>query len=104
MIPTDIKDWVSITNWVVTGVISVVLFVVKYDKSNTRRMDDLESLIVEKTAQHKARLDVLDEKLKHVPSSSETAALTERIDALNAVIQTLQKTVERQNDFLMTSK
>jgi hypothetical protein len=104
MNPADFKDWLPIINFVGTALLSCFVFFFKYDKSNTKRIEQLEALSVEKSAEHKARLDVIDEKLKHVPSSSETAALTERIDALHGVIATLQKSVERQSDFLMQNK
>lgn len=98
------KEWLSIVNFVFMGLISAVMFVWRYDKSNTKRLDDLEALIVTKTAETRARLDVIDEKFKHVPSSAEMAALTVSLQGVVDTNKALAAQLAIVNEFLLKNK
>ena len=97
-----LKAWIDFAQFVGMVVLGIVGWQLRKDKSQDGRLDTLETLFADKVAEHEARLAVIDERLKHVPSNSETAALTQRIDALNHNIAGLQRALELQNQYLLT--
>lgn len=100
----SLRGWIDVLQTLGMAVLAVFGWQVKRDKSQDSRLEALEKLFAEKVAEHEARLAVIDEKMKHVPSSKETAALGEQIVGLSNVVTALQRAVERQNEFLLNNK
>ena len=100
----EIKDVLAVGNVVISAVLGLLMFAWRYDKSQTKRVDDLETMFIAKVAEHESRLKVIDEKFKHVPTSNEVTRLSTQIEGLQSSISALNATVQRQNQWMVDNK
>lgn len=98
------KVWIDLAQWLVTGAVGVVWWQLKRDKSQDTQISDFRAEVAKQIAALHVRQEVVEEKLKHVPSSDETAKLTARIDSLDRSTSALNNNVQRLNDFLLNNR
>ena len=98
------KIFLDVAQWLFSGAVAFVLWQVKRDKSQDTQSSDFRKEVAHEVAEIKVRLAGIDERLKHVPSSDETAKLTARIDALDKTSTALNNNIQRLNDFLLNNK
>lgn len=98
------KIILDVVQWLFMGAMGLVTWQMKRDKTQDTQMSDFRKEFTDKVAEHEVRLAHIDEKLKHVPSSDETAKLTARIDALDRSTTALNQNVQRLNDFLLNNR
>lgn len=94
----------DLVQWLFMGAVGLVTWQMKRDKTQDTQISDFRQEFMDKVAEHEVRLAHIDEKLKHVPSSTETAALTERLNSLDKSIVTLNQNIGRVNEFLLNNR
>jgi hypothetical protein len=108
MLPPDFwnaaKVWLDLLQWVLTGVVGIVVWQVKRDKTQTTLMSDFRQEFTDKVAEHHVRLELVEERLKHTPKDTEVTKLTAQIESLEKSIDKLSLMVDRQQQFLMNNR
>jgi hypothetical protein len=110
-ISTDLKDWLLILNLLVSALLSVAVWLRKPGEDAVKAVDQLRREMADEFADMGHRVTVVEERIKHVPTTSEMAELDGTVRAISMqnaglaeAIGTMRTQLNRIETYLLTAQ
>jgi len=110
-LPADLKDWAVLANWLITGLLAVAVWLRKPGEDAGKAIETLRREVAEEFADQGHRVTVVEERIKHVPTTSEMAELDGTVRAISMqnsglaeAISTMRTQLNRIETYLLTAQ
>ncbi len=110
-LPPTFKDWLLVANLLLSGLLSIAVWLRKPGEDAGKAVDVLRREMAEEFADLGHRVTVVEERIKHVPTTSELAELDGTVRAISMqnaglaeAIGTMRSQLSRIEAFLLDTK
>jgi predicted nucleic acid-binding Zn-ribbon protein len=110
-LPPTFKDWLLVANLLLSGLLSIAVWLRKPGEDAGKAVDVLRREMAEEFAELGHRVTVVEERIKHVPTTSEMAELDGTVRAISMqnsglaeAIGTMRTQLNRIETYLLTAQ
>lgn len=110
-ISPDFKAWIDVIQWLITGLLAVAVWLRKPGEDAGKAIDQLRTEMAEEFAEMGHRVTVVEERIKHMPTTSELAELDGTVRAISMqtaglaeAIGTMRTQLNRIETYLLTAQ